>query len=66
MNVRCTYCRQSFNLNQEYIVQLVHTADEAKQKNAVLDCINCRKKIKISVQQMRRYMPVVTDESEEE
>lgn len=64
MNVRCTYCRQSFNLNQEYITQLLHTADEAKHKNVTLDCINCRKKIKISAEQMRRYLPADTPEAD--
>ena len=67
MNVRCSYCRQSFNLTPEYIAQAVHDADEAKQKNAVLDCINCRKKIKVSVKLMRRYVPAdVPEESPEE
>jgi DNA-directed RNA polymerase subunit RPC12/RpoP len=55
MNIRCNYCRQSFNLGQEYVTQLVREADEAKQKNAVVDCMNCRKRIKVSVKQMRRF-----------
>jgi DNA-directed RNA polymerase subunit RPC12/RpoP len=55
MNIRCNYCRQSFNLGQEYVTQLVREADEAKQKNAVVDCIHCRKRIKVSVKLMRRF-----------
>jgi len=66
MNVRCTYCHQSFNLSPEYIVELVGKADEARQKNAVLDCIHCRKKIKVSAQLMRRYLPRVAPSEAEE
>ena len=57
MHVRCTYCSQSFNLNREYIAQALAEAAEARQKYVGVECINCRKLIKVPVKQMRRFAP---------
>lgn len=70
MPVRCSYCRQTFNLSPEYIAMVLPKAIEKKHKYHVVDCINCRKQIKVSVEQMERYAtpaesePVETEEEE--
>lgn len=57
MNVRCQYCRQSFNLSRDFIAQAVAEAAEKKQKYHGVECINCRKLIKVPVAQMKRFVP---------
>ena len=57
MNVRCNYCRQSFNLSRDYLVDALAKATEKKQKYHTVECINCRKVIKVPVVQMKRYAP---------
>lgn len=57
MNVRCQFCRASFNLGREIVAQAVAEADEKKQKHYGVECIKCRKVIKVSVKHMRRFVP---------
>ena len=57
MNVRCSYCRNSFNLSRDYIAHAVAVADENRQKHVTVECIKCRKMIKVPVKQMRRFVP---------
>ena len=57
MNVRCPFRRTSFNLSREFVIQAVAEADEKKQKYHGVECIKCRKVIKVSVKQMRRFVP---------
>ena len=57
MNVRCNYCGNSFNLSRDYIGQAVSEAQEKKQKYHSLECIKCRKTIKVPLKLMRRYAP---------
>lgn len=64
MNVRCSYCRHSFDLTRDYVAFVVAEADEKRQKYVSVECINCRKMIKVSVQQMRRFVPPVVPLSE--
>jgi len=64
MNVRCNYCRQSFNLSRDYMVDALAEAAEKKQKYHTVECINCRKAIKVPVAQMKRYVPEVPAEDE--
>ncbi len=66
MNVRCQYCRQSFNLSREFIVQAVAEAAEKKQKYHGVECINCRKLIKVPVAQMKRFIPRQPQQPESE
>ena len=61
MNVRCPYCRTSFNLSRELVVQAVAEAQEKKQKHYGVECIKCRKLIKVSVKQMQRFIPRQTE-----
>jgi hypothetical protein len=65
MNVRCSYCRQSFNLNRDYLADAIAKAEEKRQKYHAVECINCRKVIKVSVLQMKRFAPEAAAESEE-
>jgi len=65
MNVRCQYCRQSFNLSRDFIAQAVTEATEKKQKYHGVECINCRRLIKVPVAQMKRYMPRQSKAEEE-
>lgn len=39
------------------MAQAVAEAAEKRQKYHAMECINCRKLIKVSVSQMRRYVP---------
>jgi hypothetical protein len=63
MHVRCTYCNQSFNLSRDYVAEMVARAEEKGHKYHQVECINCRKMIKVPVEQMRRALP---DEEVEE
>lgn len=66
MHIRCNYCRHSFNLSREYMVQAVAESNAKKQKYHAVECINCRKQIKVPLTQMKRYVPMPADESKKE
>lgn len=57
MHVRCPYCSHSFNLSRDYVAMAVAEAEEAKQKHHGVECINCRKLIKVPLKQMKRNLP---------
>lgn len=59
MHVRCSYCRHSFNLSRDYMVEAVADAAEKRQKYHAVECINCRKLIKVPIAQMKRYVPEI-------
>lgn len=63
MNVRCNYCNHSFTLTREYVAQAVAEAEEKGQKYQTVECINCRKLIKVPLAQMRRSLPPEARES---
>ena len=65
MHIRCSYCRHSFNLSRDYIAQAVAEANENKKKYASVECIKCRKQIKVPVSQMKRYVPQIDQDTEE-
>jgi uncharacterized protein with PIN domain len=64
MHVRCTYCNQSFNLSRDYVVEMIERAEAKGYKYHQVECINCRKQIKVPVEQMRHSVPDY-DEAEE-
>jgi hypothetical protein len=66
MNVRCNYCRQSFNLSRDFMVQAVAEAEEKRQKYYGVECFNCRKLVKVSIMQIKRALPPPVEEVEEE
>ena len=57
MNIRCSYCRQSFNLSREYVAQAIEKASAKRHKYHTVECINCRKMIKVPIAQMKRFVP---------
>lgn len=63
MHIRCSYCSQTFNLGRDYMVQALEKSERKGHKYVAIDCINCRKQIKVPVQQMRQQLPVL-DESD--
>jgi nitrate/TMAO reductase-like tetraheme cytochrome c subunit len=65
MNVRCNYCHQSFNLSRDFLVDAVAEATEKRQKYHTVECINCRKAIKVPLSQMKRYVPSTPAEEDE-
>lgn len=65
MNVRCPYCRHSFNLTRDYLAFAVGQAAEKRQKYHAVECSNCRKMLKVSVKQMQRFVPADVKEGEE-
>lgn len=66
MHVRCSYCNQSFNLSREFVEDALAKAEEKGQKYYGVECINCRKLIKVPVQQMRHFAGPVTDATGDE
>lgn len=66
MNVRCNYCRQSFNLSRDFMVQAVAEAEEKNQKYYGVECFNCRKLVKVSLEQLKRALPPEAEEEEAE
>lgn len=62
MNIRCTYCRHNFNLGRDYLIESYKEAVEKKQKYHAVECINCRKYIKVPLKQMKRYVPEEKEE----
>ena len=57
MQIRCSYCRHSFNLSRDFMEIAVTSANEKRQKYYSIECINCRKQIKVPISQMQRYLP---------
>lgn len=57
MNVHCSYCRHSFNLSREYLVEVVNAAAASGQKYEAIECPNCRKTNKVAISQMKRFAP---------
>ena len=57
MNVRCSYCSNSFNLSRDFVTQAVAEAVEKRQKHVGVECIKCRKMIKVPTKQMKRFVP---------
>ncbi|MCL4869488.1 MAG: hypothetical protein KJ063_11000 [Anaerolineae bacterium] len=57
MHVRCSYCFHSFNLGRDYIAAALPEALAQKHKTHLMECPNCRKRIKIPVTQMKRFAP---------
>ena len=45
MNVRCPFCRNSFNLSRDVVAQAVAEADEKKQKHYVNNGVVIKKMI---------------------
>ncbi len=65
MHVRCTYCNQSFNLSRDYVVEMIERATAKGYKYHQVECINCRKQVKVPVEQMRHAVPDAGEEEEE-
>lgn len=57
MNIRCNFCGHSFNLSREFITAAVADAQSQKQKSVAVECVNCRKLVKVSARQMQRFVP---------
>ncbi|MEM7335666.1 MAG: hypothetical protein AAF490_26545 [Chloroflexota bacterium] len=57
MNIRCSYCNANFNLGRDYVIESYNEAVSKKQKYHQVECIKCRKQIKVPLKQMKRYMP---------
>jgi len=65
MNVHCQFCRNSFNVGREFIGEAVAEADEKRQKYCAMECPKCRKLNKVSIKQMRRFVPKPANPEEE-
>ena len=65
MNVRCSYCNQTFNLTREYVIQALAEAEEKGLKYHGVECFNCRKLVKVPLAQMRHAVPPQETGSEE-
>jgi hypothetical protein len=56
MNVRCNYCGHSFNLSPEYVAQAVERAAKKSYRYHAVECVNCRKQVKVAVVQMQHFL----------
>jgi hypothetical protein len=56
MNVRCNYCGHSFNLSPEYITEALQRAQKKGYKYHTVECVNCRKQVKVAVAQMQHFL----------
>lgn len=65
MHVRCSYCNQSFNLSREFVVEALEKTEAKGHKYYGVECINCRKLIKVPVDQLRHYAIPPAGEAEE-
>lgn len=65
MHIRCSYCNQSFNLSREFVVEALSETQEKGQKYYGVECINCRKLIKVPVKQLQHFAGPLADESDE-
>jgi len=63
MNVRCNFCGSSFSINRDYLIQVVAETKEKNQKYHAFECVNCRKLVKVSLKEMRRFVPRQTEEN---
>lgn len=61
MHVRCNYCNQSFNLSREFVEDALEKTEEKGQKYYGVECFNCRKLVKIPLQQMRHFTRPIAD-----
>ena len=66
MHVRCSYCRHSFNLSRDYIAMALEKSEKKKYKYHNVECGNCRKQIRVPLDQMRRFVPSDDAESSDE
>jgi hypothetical protein len=48
------------------MIQAVTESNAKKQKYHAVECINCRKQIKVPLSQMKRYVPLPVDETKSE
>lgn len=65
MHVRCSYCSHSFNLSRDYIAAALPEALAQKHKTHLMECPNCRKRIKIPLAQMKRFAPAPAESAPE-
>lgn len=65
MHIRCSYCNQSFNLSREFVVEALEEAEAKNQKYYGVECIKCRKLIKVPLAQMRPFAAPLSEEAEE-
>ena len=63
MHVRCSYCSHTFNLSREYLAEAIARSEKKGHKYHALECINCRKQIKVPVEQMRQNLPAEPEEA---
>jgi hypothetical protein len=66
MDVRCPSCGATFTISREYLAQAVAKADKKKHKYHAVDCIRCRKQVKLPLNDMRRYAAPPEDDVEAE
>jgi hypothetical protein len=66
MHIRCNYCNHSFNLSRDYVLEMIERSEAKGYKYHQVECINCRKQIKVPVEQMRRSVPEQEQEEAEE
>lgn len=64
MHIRCSYCSQTFNLSRDYMVPAIEKAERKGHKYHAVECINCRKQVKVPLAQMIQQLPAAPDEAE--
>lgn len=65
MDVRCPSCGATFTISKDYLAQAIVKAEKKKHKYHAVDCIRCRKQVKLPINDMRRFAAPPAEEEEE-
>ena len=57
MNVRCPNCRANFTISTEYLTAAYEKSAKKKHKYHAVECIRCRKQVKLPLKDMAKFLP---------
>jgi transposase-like protein len=57
MKVRCQRCGYTFTLSRESVAAALGQVEQTQAKHYNVDCPKCRRQIKVSVKELRRFKP---------
>lgn len=66
MNVRCPNCRANFTISTEYLTAAYEKSTKKKHKYHAVDCIRCRKQVKLPLKEMAKFLPAPESEDGEQ
>ncbi|MBN1935577.1 MAG: hypothetical protein JW934_12995 [Anaerolineae bacterium] len=57
LNVKCFYCGKSFVISPEVVTAWMEEHKEEKPRHYTVQCVFCRKAIKVPIKQIERGLP---------